>query len=121
MKKVIRLTESDLVRIVKRVINEQETNEFFKRKKSEDEKDAEEKTKQRKNQEALEYKQKAVDAFRSWFRNHSDKIGRTKESIEKTSDEEIVRMAKGWGRYERNGEIHTLWRSFKHHFPNVKI
>jgi len=33
MKKIIRLTENDLARIVKRVINEQETNEFFKRKK----------------------------------------------------------------------------------------
>jgi len=110
MKKIIRLTERDLARIVRRVIKEEETNEFFKRKKSDAQKEAEEDAKKR-----------AIDAFRSWFRNHSNKIGRTKESIENTSDEEIVRMAKGFGRYETNGEIHTLWGYFKHHFPNTKI
>ncbi len=92
-----------------------ETNEsfldgLFRRKKSEGEKEAEEIA-----------KRDAITAFRSFFRNHYDKVGMTLDYIENMPDDEVVRKAKEWGRYETNGDIHTLWKYLGHHFPNVKI
>jgi hypothetical protein len=98
--------------------NESFLDELFRRKKSEGEK------------EALEIaKRDAIIAFRSWFRNRAadqnvnlyDKVGMTLDYIENMPDDEVVRKAKEWGRYETNGDIHTLWKYLGHHFPNVKI
>ena len=77
--------------------------DLFKRKKTEAEKEAEEIA-----------KRDAITAFRSFFRNHFDKVGMTLDYIENMPDDEVVRKAKGFGRYETNGDIHTLWKYLGH-------
>jgi len=70
-------------------------------------------------------KKDAIKAFRSWFRNHANRVGLGGYDLEDTkqfSDDEIVRKAKGFGSNENNKNemIYDLWKQSKHLFESIE-
>jgi hypothetical protein len=70
-------------------------------------------------------KKGAIRAFRSWFRNHANRVGLggyDMEDPKQFSDDEIIRKAKGFGSNKNNKheQIYDLWQQSKHLFESIE-
>jgi len=70
-------------------------------------------------------KRGAIRAFRSWFRNHANRVGLggyDMEDPKQFSDDEIIRKAKGFGSNKNNKheQIYDLWQQSKHLFESIE-